>query len=60
MQRLGYPTCTLDDSVPVYAHGTGVLLYNLVFYSKRDAGLRIWRNAVKSVKRLSPQGSFEF
>jgi three-Cys-motif partner protein len=59
MQRIGYLRPD-GDTKPVYAHGTGVLLYNLAFYSKNKAGQTLWQKTISSLARRGSQGSFDF
>ena len=58
MRRCGYPGSTRDDVVPVYADGKRVLLYDLVFYSKSEAGKALWKSTIASLSRLRAQPSF--
>ena len=60
MQRIDYPGSAREDVVPIYAHGKGVLLYDLVFYSKSPAGHKLWSSTLASLSRLRQQTSFEF
>jgi len=57
MQRIGYAG---PVSEPVYVSGKKVLLYNLVFYSKATAAVRLWKKTTKSLERRRLQANFDF
>ena len=59
MQGLGYPS-TKNLTYQVNVTGMGVLLYLLAFYSKNDAGLRLWERALVSMKSYDEQRSLQF
>ena len=52
MTRLGYEAQGPEESHPVRAHGKGVLLYHLVFYSRHQLAKRLFRAAEA---RIDPQ-----
>jgi three-Cys-motif partner protein len=53
MERLGY--LASKETMPVYAHGKKVLLYNLAFYSQHEAGRKLWGKTISSLARLKDQ-----
>ncbi|MDP9178496.1 MAG: three-Cys-motif partner protein TcmP [Gemmatimonadota bacterium] len=59
MQGLGYPS-TLNTTYQVNVTGMGVLLYLLAFYSKDDAGLKLWERTRSSVDKYNSQTSLPF
>lgn len=50
MQRLGYRSAA-NDMHPVKIAGMGVLQYVLAFYSKKDLGLKFWRDTRTSLSQ---------
>jgi len=59
MQRLAYPS-TKNMTFQVNVTGKNVLLYLLAFYSKDQAGLRLWERAFSSIHRYSTQTMLPF
>ena len=51
MVRIGYRSAPTEDALPVKVHNKGVLIYQLVFYSKHPLGQAFWDKTRSGIRR---------